>query len=422
MIYVIDTLVIFNKALDDQHQHVLDHFMLRNDQYGKEIAKEFHRIQLDETLNNDGLTEIVIKILHNLGVPPYQWRRYVGSSMSVYQFLLEIHELTKKKNAQLQKLIDHIDAKMGSFWYSLGIAAIFALFIFTFLIPFFIQSEVITLLAEIATAVLFIPSLRIIYNTGYALYSFYSGLFDTHIPLSHRIRNHVFEISSASIKIAASCLVMVMVATSPLVSILVVTATALSVINEAVSFIQLLIERRRKKDLVLVEESNPLARLQHQARLDNAFNKKRNDLIANIVAAVLITTIVAIWTFIPGGIPLAIAAITAMALVYVGKFLFQIYNERTKKKELLNTFDQLETEEREKALSPETGCNETVEFEQGMTYLSLRERLGTSPDESTATTLLPPDHYDPLFQISGGNEMEEKRVVENDSNLHAAII
>lgn len=413
MSYVIDTLTIFNKALEVHQPKVLDRFMQKNHRFGKEIAKDFHGTQLNETLKHSGLTDIVIKILMALGIPSYQWGRYLGSSMSVYQFLLEINEITHKKHVELQKLIDHIDTKMGSIWYTLGMVFIFSLLIFTLLFPFFIQSEVITILSEIVTAVLFIPSLQIIYNAGFALYSFYSGVFDTHIPLSHRLLKNVFEISSAAIKIAASCLVFVVVATSPIVSILIITATALSVIKEAVSFIQLFIERRKKN---LGEEVDPLTSKLHQARLDNTFKKTRNHLISNIVAAVLITTIVAVWTFVPGGIPLIVGAITAMALVYAIKLLYQIYNEKTKKTELLKTFDELESEERNNTARYETGYNDSAEPEECMTYSNLHTKLAEPLERMTVTEPLPPVHFDPLFQVCGGNEKEEINS-ENDSTF-----
>jgi len=413
MSYVIDTLTIFNKALDGHHRKALDHFMKKNDRYGKDIAKDFHKTQLNEMLDNTGLTEIVIEILLNLGIPPYQWGRYIGASMSVYQFLLELNELTCKKNDHIQNLINYIDTKMGVFWYSLLMALIFSLLLFTLGLPFFIQSEVITIISEIVSAVLFIPAMRIIYNAGCALYSFYTGIIDTHIPLSHRLRDHIFEVVGAAIQIAAASLVFVAVATSPIVSILIITATALSVLKEAVSFIQLLLERKKK---YLEESEDPLTRQQHQARLDNTFKKTCNDLIMNIVAAILITAIVAVWTFIPGGLPLIIGAITAIALIHITKLLFRIYNEKNKKKELLETFEKLETAEKNKDKSYdegyEEGYDDTAEPEKRMTYANLHSRLGEPREPLTVTA---PNHHAPLFRMYAGNEKEEKKITKNDS-------
>jgi hypothetical protein len=312
-----------------------------------------------------------------------------------------MNEITQKKPAHLLKLIDHIDTQMGNLWYSLFLISIVSLLALTLLFPLFIQSEIITLISQIFTAVLFIPALRIIYNAGCALYSFYASIVDTHIRLSDRLRNNIFEISGAAIKIAASCLVFVVVATSPIVSILIITATALSVLKEAVGFIQLLVERRKK---YLEESNDPLMREQHLARLDNTFRKTRNDLIMNIVAAVLLTAIVAVWTFVPGGIPLIASAITAMAVIYITKMVFRFFNEKNKKKELLETFETLETTKREK----EVGCNESVEPKENMTYAKIHVKLGEPHESLSRSEPLSPEHYDPFFQACAGNEREEK--------------
>lgn len=412
MSYVIDTLTSFNKTLGGNDAKALGRFIRKNDRYGKDIARNFHKIQLDEELSNTGLTDIIIQILLKLGIPKYQWGRYIGSSMSVYQFLLEVNELTHKKITPLQDLIGYIDTKMGSFWYTLLAALIFSLLLATIFLPFFIQSQVLSIITEIVTAVLFIPALRIIYNAGCALYSFYAGIFDTHIPFRHRFRDHFFTISSAVIEIAASSIVFVAVAMSPIVSILLVTATALSVIKEAISFIQLFIERKNKHPM---ENEDPLMRRQHQARLDNAFKKTRNDLITNIVAAILITVIVGVWTFIPGGIPLIVGAISAMAVIHITKTLVRTYNEKNKKKELLDTFEQLETAEREKELS----YNEQADSEDSMTYANLQAKLGEPRSRLTVVEPLSINHYEPLFQACGGNE-REKRDAKNETALSAS--
>lgn len=401
MLYIIETLNIFDTALGDSQPKKLYRLLKRNDNFGKDWAKAFHGTHLDDDLKNTGLNEVLIRILKRLGIPVYHWGRYLGSSMSFYQFLLEIHEKTNKKHIELQILIDHINHKMGSIWYKLAIACIFCLFIFTILIPFFFQSHVISIISEVVTAVLFIPSLQIIYNTGYALYSFYSSIVDTHIRLSRRLLNNFFEISSAAIKIAAASLVFVVIGSSPIVPILIIVSSALSVIKEAVSFIHLFIERRRKN---VEEGESPLTKKFHQARLDNEFRKTRNDLIFNIIAAVLITAIIAVWTFVPGGLPLMIGAIAGMALVYTVKLLFQIYNEKTKKKELLNAFDILESEGNVNAVGDDMSHDD--QLTEKMTYSSLHEQLGGSAIELKKLEASP-KHYDSIFKASDENANED---------------
>jgi len=305
----------------------------------KKINRDFFTLTLDE---HPELNPYLSKLLNYLNIDELLWGRYIGAPITVYQLLKELNQLLDKKNQHLVAFIKQIDNKRGKAWTSLVFAAMLGLVGVEFLVPF--MSGVVNLVHQVVVAAVFVPAASIGYTAAVYFYSLYESLTNKKkVPLTELLRNNFFELAEAALKVTAYSLVLAAVATtgSPLFLVLIIVGTGIQIIKEVVNFIHLQVKHKSSAK----DHEYTLPEKQQQAREECDYLKRRNSLIINIVAAVVITGLVAASFLIPGGIFVAIGALVGLVIVHLLKSQAHRYNERHITARLISDFEALETKE-----------------------------------------------------------------------------
>lgn len=314
---------------------------------------------LKTPVNSDqALVDVIEKILEKLKIPKVQWGRYTHCPVSVYDVLVELSErddLIPEHEKRLIQLIYLIDEEIGVRWDLVLLVGLLGLLGLEISIPLGGAS----VLQQVVTAALFFPVVSLGYSIGVFLYSLYQSIFDTTTPFFERIRHNFFNMMAASLKIAANSIVIAAaVVASPVVAILAVLASTVTVIKEAVGLAHY---SSQNLDDVAKDSLN----IHDRARKEVEHAKKINSLAINVVTAILLTAITAVWVFAPAGIMLTVGAVVGMGLVYVAKSIAERINESKMKAKLKDKFSKIEesalVEEQEEALAALEKRNDTLD-------------------------------------------------------------
>ncbi len=319
---------------DEKFPRILDAYGDKN----KKINRDFFTLTLDE---HPELNPYISELLNNLNIDKLLWGRYIGAPITVYQLLKELNQLLDKKNQNLIAFIKQIDRKRGKAWTSLVLATMLGLVGVEFLVPF--MTGVVDLIHQVVVAAVFVPSASLGYTAAVYFYSLYESLSSKKkVPLSELLRNNFFELAEAALKITAYSLVLAAVATtgSPLFLVLIIVGTGIQIIKELANFIHLQLKHKPS-----VKDGDTLPEKQQKVREACDYLKRRNSLIINIVAAVVITGVVAASFLIPGGFFVAIGALVGLVIAHLLKSLAHRYNERYIAARLISDFEALETKE-----------------------------------------------------------------------------
>ena len=195
--------------------------------YYDDRSKDLDRDFFTTTINSDPkIQELVEKILTNLKIPRHQWGRYLGSSLTVHDFLEELSENNKLENTKLKQMLDVIDIKSRFRWDKTVLGGLLLLLGIELTLPFGGGSVI----QQVVVGLLFSPVVSAVYSLGVVLYSLYQGIFDTSKPLLQRIQDNFFKLANAGLKFAGACVISAAaVVASPVASILFVVAAGVSV-------------------------------------------------------------------------------------------------------------------------------------------------------------------------------------------------
>jgi hypothetical protein len=276
-----------------------------------------------------------------------------------------------------------------------------------------------SVLQQVVTAALFFPVVSLGYSVGVFLYSLYQSIFDTTTPLFERIRHNFFNMIEASLKIAANSIVIAAaVVASPVVAILAVLASAVTVIKEAVGLAHYSSQN-------LDEVAKTSLSIHDKVRKEIEHSKKINSLAIEVVSAILLTAITAVWVFAPAGIMLIAGAVVGMGLVYLVKSIAERMNESTMKAKLKDKFSKIEenglVKEQEELLASFEHLDATHEL---VPKLVAEVDLVSSPAANEITTPPPtpegmPDSSiessrSPLFSPRGLTFFSQSKVMSPD--------
>lgn len=300
----------------------------------KIFNRDFYTITLDSHPDVNTLAE---QILVTLNIDPLIRTRYLNMPLTLHAFLVELNELTEKKNGQLNKFIQLINQHNTTQWKGIVIGTIIGTAIGLFPMVMYELSG----MQQFVTVASIISSGGLAYAVGMAIYTLHEYNTSKKVSYFQLFRDNFFSMTNAAINIVAWSLLLTAAVTNPIISILFVIADFVLVIKEFVSLSYFF--HQNKKDT----NFNPtLSEQQLQIREQINFEKNRHAAWVHFTAAVVLTIIIAAWCFVPGGIFVAAACMLAMGVVYATKQYAISKNEAAMKVELVKKFSEIELVEK----------------------------------------------------------------------------
>ena len=278
-------------------------------------------------INSDAnLKEAVSRLLSNLNIPKNQFARYINSPLSFYNLLIELRDHNKNHNDEIKLLIKIIDNQHKVKWDRLFLLGLVGLLTITCLYPTLADLWQLTAMQEILAGVLSVPVVGIIFTAVVALDSLYKSFKDKKQTFVDKFNDNFFLLVGSVLKFAAYGLILTAaVSTAPITAILLVVSSFVTIIKESFS---LLINIKEKSKLGPIPKEIDLTAAQHLIRLKNDMRKHRNSILLNLAEAAVITGIVAVMCFVPGGLFVAIPSVIALILVSIIKKVINKENEK----------------------------------------------------------------------------------------------
>ena len=345
---LIETLTCLNTNLAGKANGALSERMHYYDNHMLRFKHDFYTVTID---SDPQIIDLVKSILKHLNIPAHQWDRYLGAPLTVYDFLIELHEHNGKKHHKINEMIELIDEQVSVRVKKVVYGGLILLAIAEGSLPFLSSLGGFTVLHGLIAAALFAPVVGTIYTLAVAGYSIYKNFQNTKASFLQRMQNSFFLLAHAALKFAGyGILIAAATTSSPVVAILFTAAATIAVLREVASLVRMVIQDKRKEP---IHANASLSVRQHHARHDLEYIKRRNELLINIATAVISVGIVALWSFVPGGIFVVVGAIAAIGVLFIAEQLAHKYNKRVMKKRLQAEFEALELEDQQKqALRP----------------------------------------------------------------------
>lgn len=343
---LIKTLESIGEYIKSSERNVIEHI----DSYDQTLKTS----SLDEAffltpLNaSKALQDALNELLIAAGVPERERGRYRQAPLTVYALLTELHERPKEDNdnngvaiiqLKIKDLLDTLDEKYKKRYKNTLLGAFLALLSIVVTEPF----GGISVLQQLLTATLFLPVLQLSIAASLGFYKIYQNIYNKSVPFFDKIRDNFFIMASVALKVSAYSLVLAAAcAGTPIVSILTVVAQGVSIVEEGFKLLQLNIQGKKAPERTGDEN---LEVKQEQTRLDSNYEKHKRSLWINLATALLMTAIVAVWCFVPGGAFVAMGAAAMMGVTYYAQFKANHYNEKITRDDLKTKFDEIERPE-----------------------------------------------------------------------------
>ncbi len=301
---------------------------------------DFHTVTIDDP----ALQEKIQAILNSLAISPVRKKRVTHAPLTVYEFLVELVEITDQKNEKIKKFVELIKRKDKLRKKTIEAIALTLLTALSVATPLLLDGG-FELLYDVFTSLLFAPIVGVIFTTGFAAYSFYQSYSDKKSSFWKQFRDHFFLFAHAALKIAAYSLILsAAVAMTPVSAILLVVAAVVYVVKEAVNLIKTAIENK-KNGSITADDTLEVQLGKKRIAVDCA--KSKNALAIELGAAVAMVGIVVVMSFVPGGIFVSIGAVAALGLVYLVKKLLISKNEKSMHVRLQRGLKELESKAEE---------------------------------------------------------------------------
>lgn len=298
-----------------------------------QLNRDFHQTKINQS---DEIHQSIIKILKSLNVSQEE-QDSVNPEQTIYEFLAS---LAQNGHPQLIYLVDQLDNKkrfrflkmlLGPGIVVSFIATVFSIAAFHLLIEF---------LRLITSSLIAFPIIGLISNTFLNIYYIIINQADSKKTLFNRVRDLIFILSSAAIQISAYIFLIVTgVATSPIAGAIFVSGSIFNVFKEIFCLFQEVIIYKSKP---YITENEPLYVHKAYARREFEYQKRVNALAINLLCALIVVGISVFWSFVPGGLPIAITALTAMSVVFLIKIACIKYNEYRLRERLQTQLHELD--------------------------------------------------------------------------------
>jgi hypothetical protein len=357
---LIETLRCFNTYLAGTDSNALTDRMRYYDNELFQFKHDFYTVTID---SSPQITELILALLKHLNIPPHQWYRYLGTSLTVYDFLVELREHNGERIPQVNEIIDHIYVQVSSRLKKITYGGLILLATVEGSLPFLATFGGLTALHGLIAAALFAPIVGTIFTLAVAGYSIYKNFHNTKIPFLQRMQNHFFLLAQSALKFAGyGILIAAATTSSPVVAILLTVSATVVVMKELASLARMVIQDKQNHPLAA---DASLSERQYYARYDLEYIRRRNDILIDIVTAVISVGIVAVWSFMPGGIFIVVAAIAAIGILFIAEQLAHKYNKKVINNRLQSQFEALELADQQKqVLSPTVECIDKDEEQQ----------------------------------------------------------
>ena len=370
---LIDTLNSFNLYLqdDDAKANFISLFKLYHADRNQ-FNRDFYTITLNE---HRDLDVQIMHLLKTLSIPETQWGRYRNQKITVYALLNELKqqpELNEESTRKLNALINRLDKQANTRWLNIFILALgFSAFLIT---PFYALG--LTAMEQLLTVASFISGSGLIFAVGVGFKTLYEYHADEPTSYFQVFRDNFLALSKIVLTIAAWALMLTAAVTTPVVSVLFVLADAVIIVKELISLAYIYL-----KNAPLDTYTGTISEQQTQARELSDFEMRRHSVWVRLAAAVMMTTIVAAWCFVPGA-PIVVAAIalTAMAVVILTERYAIKENEIRMQRVLKERFVEAESTE-------QLGQSVELVDEMNTACSQLDERLRACPHNELALDL-----------------------------------
>ncbi|WP_133127035.1 hypothetical protein [Legionella nagasakiensis] len=307
--------------------------------YSKKMAVFNHDFYQTNINENEEIQACIQQLLLALGIPKIKWGRYLHASLTVYDFFLELQELTNRENKKINEFLRLITEKSKHKKRKILIGGAILLFALSFIPPFLITGGLTAIQSLLAVSAFF-PVIGLIYTLGVGIYSFYQSASEPNVSLLHRFRENFSLFASSALNLAAyGVLIAAATTMNPVAAILFVAASLVSVCNEVFHLVQVWNENRKKGPMT---DEDLLEVRQEKIRIANDYARRRNNVVIALAASIVLAGIITVWSFVPGGIFVSIVILAAIAVVYGLKKLCSFYNDKRMKAHLVQEFEALE--------------------------------------------------------------------------------
>ncbi|KTC64953.1 Uncharacterised protein (plasmid) [Legionella adelaidensis] len=341
---ITQTLEFFCELLKGENKRTLASYLKAA--YGNKLAEiysDFHTKKINEDAEIAAAVQEVLKLIN---IDQIKKERFQNANITLYEFLSELQQITKRQNAQVNEFIRIINSKDKRLENIAAVTSIGAIGILT-LSPVLLNN--LPMIEALLGSAIFFPVVGLVYTIATGLYTLYQSVFDFKTPVMQRFTDNFFLSASTALNVAAySVLISAAVSVNPVAAILFVAASSVDVLKESFNLIKLKLTSPERK----INPDDSLADKQEKARADFEYKKARNNLFIALGGAGAMVGIIAVWSFIPGGIFLSVAAVAAIGAVYLAKTLLNKYSENRLKEELEQTFEKYEQEEAAKGTKP----------------------------------------------------------------------
>lgn len=275
---------------------------------------------------------LIKKFLRSLSIEKWLWGRYLNSSLSIYDLINELSTLNAKAHHRLHDINVWIRRRNG--WILLQAFAMAALVSLVVLFPPVAMIGISGITYLIATIGL-IPAFGLftaIFALGATLFPAYFTVFDlsddiAKLSFYERFKSNFFSIIRFLVNGVAYGFVLAAATTNTVVGGLFVVAAFAEIIQQSYNWMT---HPEKKQEPTSTE---PLQRLYEKENNDRKrfdYKHTRNAILVTLSQALLMTIIVAFWSFVPGGVIISAISITAMGAVMLGKYLADQKNDAWK--------------------------------------------------------------------------------------------
>lgn len=353
----------------------------QNYQEAHQFLKLVHALKVTKLSDIDDLT--IRHFLEVMKIPKAQWGRYLGANLTVFEVINTLSENNQISYEKLHLISAWIQRKNGFIYFKLIALGLFAV---TFGILPWLFSLGISGTSYLISSIGLIPASGIVS----AVFAFFATLFPASFTVFElpqeeksssfyvRFKQNFFSLLRFLFNGLAYGFVLAAVTTNPVIGGLFVVAAFAEVIQQAVNWLRHPVS---KSEVCPIQSIDNLYEQETHDRKRFDYKYKRNEILINLAQALLLTAIVAVWCFVPGGLIVSVVSIAAMGVVMLLKNRADTANDTWEKAILNRKFE--EAEQRYELAHPLDLTPDTTPLQQ--------EKKGLLQDD--------PHYPSPLFQL-----------------------
>lgn len=270
--------------------------------------------------------------LEQVNIDKKDYPDYLEADLSLYELLLKLRRENEHSRIQLDMLIKAIEnteksQKLRLLMVGAGIGVAVAGGLFAQIGV----EGIVDLAQNLASSVMVFPIAGLVVSTALAAYTLYQNYYNPKLSFFEKLRDNAFLFIQAIFKVASRgfWLAAATVAMTPLAGILSVAAASVDVFKELFQLWRTYREWVQNPLGNLVDKITPFPPskkelyLHETLRRQTKYSYKQHGFATgvNLLAAVALVGIAAMWSFFPPAMLVTLGCATAMAAVYITKFL-----------------------------------------------------------------------------------------------------